>query len=90
MRLEGDQSERRPLVPGARSTAATDAYAALGWIEEFSALVRLALDEDDDEVLRRRYEDEILRRAAYLRAAGLFDIVEVRHPALRAMLRDAH
>lgn len=63
-----------------------DAYAAIGWIEEFSELARLAIDEDDDEDLRRRYEDELLRRAAYLRAAGLFDIVEIRHPALRAML----
>lgn len=68
--------------------AAADAYAALGWIEEFSELARLAIDEEDDEALRRRYEDELLRRAAYLRAAGLFDVVEIRHPALRAMLAD--
>lgn len=68
--------------------ASADAYAALGWIEEFSELARLAIDEEDDESLRRRYEDELLRRAAYLRAAGLFDVVEIRHPALRAMLAD--
>ena len=68
--------------------APADAYAALGWIEEFSELARLAIDEEDDESLRRRYEDELLRRAAYLRAAGLFDVVEIRHPALRAMLAD--
>lgn len=70
------------------SPASADAYAALGWIEEFSELARLAIDEEDDESLRRRYEDELLRRAAYLRAAGLFDVVEIRHPALRAMLAD--
>ena len=68
--------------------ASADAYAAMGWIEEFSEYVRLALDEEDDETLRRRYEDEVLRRATFLRAAGLFDVVEIRHPALRAMLAD--
>ncbi|KPN20593.1 hypothetical protein AO715_12210 [Xanthomonas sp. Mitacek01] len=66
-----------------------DAYAAMGWIEEFSELARLAIDEEDDEVLRARYENELLKRAVYLRAAGLFDVVEIRHPALRAMLDDA-
>jgi len=75
------QHRAQPITP--------DAYAAMGWIEEFSALARLAIDEDDDEALRRGYEDELLRRAAYLRAAGLFDVVEIRHPALRAMLDDA-
>ena len=77
----GAQGTRNP-------PASADAYAALGWIEEFSDLARLAIDEEDDEGLRRRYEDELLRRAAYLRAAGLFDVVEIRHPALRAMLAD--
>ncbi|KLJ02916.1 hypothetical protein [Luteimonas sp. FCS-9] len=76
------------LVDNAR-TAAPDAYAALSWVEEFVELARLAIDEHDDEVLRRRYEDEVLRRAVYLRAAGLFDIVQIRHPALRAMVADA-
>jgi len=69
--------------------AVPDAYAALGWIEEFTELARLAIDEEDDEVLRRGYEDELLRRAVYLRAAGLFDVMDIRHPALRAMLDDA-
>ena len=71
----------QPTVP--------DAYAAMGWIEEFTELARLAIDEEDDEVLRRSYEDELLRRAVYLRAAGLFDVMDIRHPALRAMLEDA-
>ena len=75
------ESRVQPALP--------DAYAAMGWIEEFSELARLAIDEEDDEVLRRRYEDELLKRAVYLRAAGLFDVVEIRHPALRAMLDDA-
>ncbi|MCD9006432.1 hypothetical protein LDO31_09340 [Luteimonas sp. XNQY3] len=78
------QREPRRLQP-----AVPDAYAAMGWIEEFTELARLAIDEEDDEVLRRGYEDELLRRAVYLRAAGLFDVVEIRHPALRAMLDDA-
>jgi len=61
----------------------------MGWIEEFSELARLVIDEEDDEDLRRRYEDALLQRAVYLRAAGLFDVMEIRHPALRAMLDDA-
>ncbi|MDR7193157.1 hypothetical protein [Luteimonas terrae] len=69
--------------------AAPDAYAAMGWIEAFSELAQMAIAEEDDESLRRGYEDELLRRAVYLRAAGLFDVVEIRHPALRAMLDDA-
>ncbi|VXB63339.1 conserved hypothetical protein [Luteimonas sp. 9C] len=69
--------------------AASDAYAAIGWMEEFTELARLAIEEVDDETLRRRYEDELLRRAVYLRAAGLFEVMEIRHPALRAMLDDA-
>ena len=75
-----------PSVGG--TSGASDAYAALGWIEVFSELARLAIDEEDDEALRRRYEDELLRRASYLRAAGLFDVVEIRHPGLRAMFAD--
>lgn len=63
--------------------------AALAWIEEFVQLARDAIDEEDDEDLRRRYEDEFLRRARLVRAAGLFDIVGIRHPALRAMVDDA-
>lgn len=70
-------------------TAAPDAHAAMGWIEAFTELARLAIDEEDDEVLRRSYEDALLRSAVYLRAAGLFDVMEIRHPALRAMLDDA-
>ncbi|PBJ82008.1 hypothetical protein CMZ84_12635 [Lysobacteraceae bacterium NML93-0399] len=66
-----------------------DAYAAMGWIEEFTELARLAIAEEDDEALRRGYEDALLKRVVYLRAAGLFDVVEIRHPALRAMLDDA-
>lgn len=56
----------------------------MGWIEAFSELAQMAIAEEDDERLRRGYEDELLRRAA-----GLFDVVEIRHPALRAMLDDA-
>ncbi|MEN5117188.1 hypothetical protein ABE488_07625 [Luteimonas sp. TWI662] len=79
---------RPELVDSANVTAA-DAYAALSWVEQFVELARLAIDEDDDEALRRRYEDELLRRAVYLRAAGLFDVMQIRHPALRALVADA-
>ncbi|MET0328304.1 MAG: hypothetical protein ABW163_06005 [Luteimonas sp.] len=78
-----------PAAASSVQPAVPDAYAAMGWIEEFSDLARMAIDEEDDETLRRRYEDELLRRAVYLRAAGLFDVVQIRHPALRAMLDDA-
>lgn len=71
------------------AATAPDAYAAMGWIEAFSELAQMAIAEEDDERLRRGYEDELLRRPVYLRAAGLFDVVEIRHPALRAMLDDA-
>lgn len=77
-------SSHRPRAP-----VSADAYAAMGWIEEFTELARLAIAEVDDEALRRGYEDALLKRAVYLRAAGLFDVVEIRHPALRAMLDDA-
>ena len=76
-----ESCQTRAMVP--------DAYIAMGWIEEFTELARLAISEDDDEHLRRSYEDEVLRRAVYLRAAGLFDVMEIRHPALRAMFDDA-
>lgn len=66
-----------------------DAIQTLAWIEEFSNLARSAIKEEDDEDLRRQYEDELLRRAKWLRAAGLFDIMHIRHPALRAMVDDA-
>ncbi len=85
--MGGVHNESDGLDVGGTS-GASDAYAALGWIEEFSELARLAIDEEDDEALRRRYEDELLRRASYLRAAGLFDVVEIRHPGLRAMFAD--
>ncbi len=67
---------------------APDVDAALAWIEEFVELARCAIDEDDDEVLRRRYEDALLQRARLLRAVGLFDVVRITHPALRAMIDD--
>lgn len=73
-----------PPVPGG-----AEAYAALAWVEEFVRMARSAIDEEDDEALRRQYEDEVLRRAAFLRAAGLFDIVRIDHPGLRAMVDDA-
>ncbi|WP_143703938.1 hypothetical protein [Luteimonas rhizosphaerae] len=79
-----------PRTPERRLPAsAPDGYAAMAWIEEFVELARCAIEEEDDEVLRRRYEDEVLQRARFLRAAGLFDIVRIAHPALRAMVEDA-
>ncbi len=61
-------------------------FAALIWLEEFIALAQSALAAEDDEQERRRCEDALLRRVPYLRAAGLFDVFEIAHPALRAMV----
>lgn len=73
------------------STPAADrgsAYTALIWVEEFIALAQRALAAEDDEHERRLCEDELLRRVPYLRAAGMFEVFEIRHPALRAMIED--
>jgi hypothetical protein len=64
------------------------AFAALIWVEEFIALAQRALAAEDDEHERRLCEDELLRRVPYLRAAGVFEVFEIRHPALRAMIDD--
>lgn len=64
------------------------AFTALIWIEEFVALAQRALAAEDDEQERRVCEDELLRRVPYLRAAGVFEVFEIRHPALRAMIDD--
>ncbi len=66
-----------------------EGLAALTWIGALVRLVARALDEKDDETLRRIYEDEILRRVGVLRAAGLFDVFQIVDPALRAMVDDA-
>lgn len=78
-----------PGDPRQPAAANPDAYAAIAWIEAFCELAHMAIGEEHDEALRRSYEDELLRRAVYLRAAGLFDVMQIRHPALRAMVDDA-
>lgn len=64
------------------------ALAADVAIAEFIALAQRALATEDDEKERRACEDELLRRVPSLRAAGVFDVFEIRHPALRAMIAD--
>ncbi|WP_291191122.1 hypothetical protein [Dokdonella sp.] len=80
------QTTPLPEPPPAADRGA--AFTALIWIEEFVALAQRALAAEDDEQERRLCEDELLRRVPYLRAAGVFDVFEVRHPALRAMIED--
>lgn len=63
-------------------------FTALIWMEEFVGLAQRAIAAEDDEQERRRCEDELLRRVPYLRAAGVFDVFQIRHPALRAMIDD--
>lgn len=71
-----------PAAPSSREAA----FVALAWIEDFVTLAQQALASDDDEDERRRCEDELLKRVPYLRAAGVFEMFEIRHPALRSMV----
>lgn len=75
------------LVPATAADRGADFTASI-WIEEFIDFAQRALAAEDDEQERRRCEDEVLRRVPYLRAAGLFDIFQIAHPALRAMIDD--
>ena len=61
---------------------------ALAWIKAFSELALRALHEEQDEPLRIRYENALIDQARQLQQAGLFEIMQIRHPALRAMIED--
>lgn len=56
-------------------------------LHAFVTLAR-ALLAADDERERRALEDRLLALLPAVRASGLFEIVDVRDPALRAMLDD--
>jgi hypothetical protein len=83
-----DATWRQVTSATAANTLPSTDFAASVWIEELIALIQQAIAEDDDEDLRRIREDEILRRVPYLKAAGLFEVFHIAHPALRAMIED--
>ena len=54
----------------------------------FVAAAQLMLDPATPETLRREVEPRLLAQLPTLRALGLFDLFELRDPALRALLAD--
>jgi hypothetical protein len=67
-----------PCVP-------TDAAEAL---IRFVAHAQLMLDPATPEALRRSIEPQLLALLPTLRALGLFDLMEIRNPAMRALIAD--
>jgi len=54
----------------------------------FIASAQLMLDPATPEAVRREAEPRLLAQLPALRALGVFDLFELRHPALRAWLTD--
>ncbi|NII11322.1 hypothetical protein [Oleiagrimonas sp. C23AA] len=63
----------------------TDAGDALG---RFLAYAALMLDPATPEPKRCQLEPRLLALLPVLRALGVFDLLSVRHPALRALIED--
>ncbi len=63
-------------------TSATSALAV------FVACAHQMLDPATPETVRRAMEPRLLAQLPSLRALGVFDLFELRHPALRAWLAD--
>lgn len=57
-------------------------------IEAFLACAYQMLDPDTPEAARRAMEPRLLALLPTLRALGVFELFELRHPALRAWLED--
>ena len=54
----------------------------------FVACAHQMLDPATPEAVRRSMEPRLLAQLPALRALGVFDLFELRHPALRAWLND--
>lgn len=67
------------------SSAALDAAEAL---TRFVVHAQLMLDPFTPEALRREVEPQLLSALPALRALGVFDLFEVRDPALRRLIED--
>jgi len=57
-------------------------------IEAFMACAYQMLDPDTPETARKAMEPRLLALLPVLRALGVFELFELRHPALRAWLED--
>lgn len=57
-------------------------------IEAFVACAYQMLDPDTPEAARRSMEPRLVALLPTLRALGVFDLFELRHPALRTWLAD--
>lgn len=57
-------------------------------IEAFLACAYQMLDPNTPEAARRAMEPRLLALLPTLRALGVFELFELRHPALRAWLED--
>lgn len=64
------------------------AQPAASALATFVACVQLMLDPAIPEDVRRQAETRALAQLPVLRALGLFDLFDVRDPALAALLRD--
>jgi hypothetical protein len=57
-------------------------------LEAFVACAHQMLDPDTPEAVRRAVEPRLLALLPMLRALGVFELFELRHPALRTWLED--
>ena len=57
-------------------------------LEAFVACAHQMLDPTTPEVARRAIEPRLLAQLPVLRALGIFELFELRDPALRALLED--
>ena len=65
-----------------------DATVLAAPLEAFVAYVHQMLDPATPETLRQSIEPRLLALLPTVRALGLFELFELRHPALRAWLED--
>ena len=57
-------------------------------IEAFVACAHQMLDPDTPEAVRRAMEPRLVALLPALRALGVFELFELRHPALRTWVQD--
>lgn len=70
------------------TTGRQESKPAASALATFVACAQLMLDEATPEDLRRQAETRALAQLPVLRALGVFDLFDVRDPALATLLRD--